>query len=176
MSTLMDILRSQPSAQDRFQQVQGLLSMMSQGAPPGASGGTSGGVPAGFGASGDNPWGIDPNGMNLVERHGTTLDQDAMQSLIAARRAGYNPFPYIGGGYRSPADSARLHDQRYDAQGNLIPGNLPAADAGDSMHNYGLAFDAGNLPQRVAAYLEQNGWYNGASWGDAPHYSYGRDG
>lgn len=123
-----------------------------------------------------DPWGVDPDGMDLVTRHGVTLDQEAMQSLIQARRAGYNPFPYIGGGYRSIADSNALYAQRHDANGNLLPGVLPAAPGGHSMHNFGLAFDAGSLPQRIAEWLYQNGWYNGASFGDPVHYSYYRKG
>jgi hypothetical protein len=35
---------------------------------------------------------------------------------------------------------------------------------------------AGGLPSRIASYLEQNGWYNGASFGDPVHYSYGSKG
>lgn len=132
-------------------------------------------VSAGQGG-GSDPWNADPNGFNPVTRHGFTLDQEAMRSLINAKQAGYNPFPYIGNAYRSIAESNALHNSRYDSNGNLIPGNLPAAPGGSSMHNYGLAFDAGNLPSDVARYLEQNGWFNGASFGDPVHYSYYRKG
>ena len=133
---------------------------------------------SGFSSGGDNPWGIDPNGMDLVTRHGTTLDQNAMRSLQQARRAlGLPVFQFVGGGYRSPAASAALHDQRYDANGNLRPGMLPAADAGQSMHNYGLAFDSSrSITGELRRWLLNNGWFNGASFGDPPHWSYGRSG
>lgn len=126
------------------------------------------------GTNTENPWGVDPNGMDLVTRHGVTLDRDVMQALIQARRNGYNVFPYIGQGYRSIADSNALYNQRHDANGNLLPGVLPAAKGGQSMHNYGLAFDAGGLPQRIREYLLANGFYWGAEFGDEPHFSYYR--
>lgn len=122
-----------------------------------------------------DPWGVDPDGYDPMTRHGITLDEEAMKSLIQARRQGYNPFPFIGGAYRSIADSNALYNSRY-TNGVKHPGVLPAAPGGQSMHNFGLAFDAGSLPNRVASFLEQNGWFNGASFGDPVHYSYYRQG
>ncbi len=120
-----------------------------------------------MGVSGlQDPWNVDPNGEVLVSRHGVTLDQPAMQSLIQARQAGYNAFPYIGQGYRTLAESQQAY---------LHPTNsLPHAPPGQSMHNYGLAFDAGSLPEDVRNYLIANGWFWGNAFGDAPHYSFGR--
>lgn len=131
----------------------------------------------GTSASADNPWGLDVSG-NLVTRHGETFDQTAMRSLRqVSQQTGIPIWQFIGGSYRSPEASQALYDARHDAQGNLLPGVLPAAPAGSSMHNYGLAFDQSQtLPQRLQAALEAAGWYNGASFGDAPHWSYGRSG
>jgi len=159
-----------PQRQSNMPTLLALAAAASRNSGPTAATGYTG-VDSSFLSGGENPWGIDPNGMNLVSSHGVTLDEDAMATLLAARRAGYNPFPYIGGGYRDPAVSDAMHAQ-------WVAGNrdLPAAAGGHSMHNFGLAFDAGSLPQRIAEYLFGLGWYNGASWGDPPHYSYGRNG
>lgn len=167
-----------PPQQDQNQGPDKMMTLMALLQNQGGGGGGGGGSTVGTGTPSDttDPWNADPNGYNPVTRHGVTLDAEAMRSLIEARRAGYNAFPFIGQGYRSIADSNALYAQRHDANGNLLPGVLPAAAGGHSMHNYGLAFDAGDLPQRIAAYLLANGWYNGASFGDAPHYSYYRKG
>lgn len=160
-----------------MQKAMGLMQFVNgqQGAGPGPGKGVPTNTTVGKMNEQQDPWGVDPDGMDLVTRHGVTLDQEAMQSLIAARRQGYNPFPFIGGGYRSIADSNALYASRY-TNGVKHPGVLPAAPGGHSMHNFGLAFDAGSLPSRIAQYLYQNGWYNGASFGDPVHYSYYRKG
>lgn len=172
-----NMFMGQEPKRERAGGMEGLLQMAiagSQSAPNGfnlqVNGKGPGGVPEGFDSGGENPWGIDPNGMNLVTRRGVTLDQDAMRSLQQARKAGFNPFPYIGGGYRSPEASDAMYANRANR-------SLPVAPGGHSMHNFGLAFDQSRvLPKAVQDYLLAHGWYNGASWGDPPHWSYGRDG
>lgn len=122
----------------------------------------------GYSASADNPWGIDVSG-NIITRHGDTFDADAMRSLIqAAHATGIKPWQYIGGSIRSLAQSAAMLNSN---------NGLPHAPPGQSMHNYGLAFDqTRTLPPALRQYLLSHGWYNGASWGDPPHWSYGRNG
>ena len=107
--------------------------------------------------------------MDLMTKRGATLDSEAMQSLLAARRAGYNVFPYIGSSYRDMAQQRSLYQQHLSG---AHPG--PVAAPGSSMHNYGLAIDVGSMPQRLIDYILANGWYNGANFGDPGHYSYGR--
>lgn len=167
--SLMDmLLANHTSARDRMAQVMALTAPTASSTGGGSVVSTTG-VPSGFTSSGENPWGIDPNGMDLVTARGVTLDADAMASLQAARAAGYNPFPYIGGGYRSVDTQAAMYADRANR-------SLPIAPPGQSMHNYGLAFDAGNLPADVRSYLLQHGWYWGESFDDPVHYSYGRNG
>jgi D-alanyl-D-alanine carboxypeptidase len=114
------------------------------------------------------PGNIDPS-LDLMTRHGVTLDEDAIQSLIQARRAGFNAFPYIGSDYRSVAEQARMYADRAN-------NSLPVAPPGQSLHNQGLAFDAGGLPTDVRRYLLNNGWFWGNSFGDPVHYSFGQSG
>lgn len=174
--SLMDMLLNEPSAQDQALQIIGMTQGGTHDPRASASTGLQSLVPGPAGSLQD-PWNVDPNGETLVTRHGETFDKPAMHSLMDAwHTTGINPFPYMGESYRSVAESNALHNARYDANGNLIPGNLPAAPGGQSMHNYGLAFDAGSLPDALRSWLLSNGWYNGASWGDAPHYSFGRNG
>lgn len=156
--------------QQRLMSLAGLLSQVAQSRGSSGGYGPGGGVPGGFTSGGDNPWGIDPNGMDLITRHGVTLDADAMAVLRAAAHAtGIKPWPFLGQGYRTLAQSAAAY--------NNPTNNLPHAPPGQSMHNYGLAFDQSrSLPELLADYLLSHGWYNGASWGDPPHWSYGRNG
>jgi hypothetical protein len=169
--SLMDLLLGGPSMADQ------VLNVVSMANSPSFRSHSPQNVDIPSGTYSQDPWGVDSDGVDLVHRGDMTFDQEAMQSLRGAAQAGLHPWRYIGGTYRSPQASAALHDARYDAQGNLIPGNLPAADAGQSMHNYGLAFDQSQaLPPALRNYLLNNGWYNGASFGDPPHWSYGRQG
>lgn len=168
MAGLLEMLLSEPGPEEKLAQ---LLPMLG-GSDPQSPGDGFGGVVSG----GDNPWGIGTG--NLVTRHGETFDQAAFRSLRqAAQATGIKPWQYIGGSFRSIADSNALYNQRHDAQGNLLPGVLPAAKGGSSMHNYGLAFDQSReLPALLRRWLLNHGWYNGASFGDPPHWSYGRSG
>lgn len=109
---------------------------------------------------------IDPS-LDLITRHGITLDEDAMRSLIQARRAGFNAFPFIGSDYRSHAEQAALYANRAGR-------SIPVAKPGSSLHELGLAFDAGNLPANIRNYLTHHGWFWGNAFGDPPHYSYGQ--
>lgn len=121
----------------------------------------------GMGAGGDSV-SIDPS-LDLMTRHGVTLDEDAMRSLIQARRAGFNPFPFIGSSYRSYAEQAKMYANRAGR-------SIPVAPPGQSLHQQGIAFDAGNLPADVRRYLLNHGWFWGSSFGDPVHYSYGQSG
>lgn len=172
--SLLEELLSGPGPQDRYAQLAQLQAMQQPSAAP-TPGGS--GDPAFMSGGGENPWDIDVSG-NLVTRHGETFDQDAFRSLRGvSQQTGIPIWQFIGGSYRSPEASAALHAQRYDSAGNLKPGYLPAAPAGQSMHNYGLAFDQSKtIPQRIQAALEAAGWHNGASFGDPVHWSYGRTG
>lgn len=109
------------------------------------------------------------NSLDLMTRHGVTLDEEAMRSLIAAKRAGFNPFPYIGSSYRSYAEQAQMYANRAGR-------SIPVAPPGQSLHQQGIAFDAGDLPSIIRQYLMQHGWFWGNSFGDPVHYSYGQSG
>jgi hypothetical protein len=148
---LMDLLLNEPSTMDK---VLGILSTTGASGPQASMGSTMPGP---------------DSSLNLLTRRGVTLDADALHSLQQARRAGFNAFPFIGSDYRSNAEQAQMYANRGSNP-------FPVAPPGQSMHNEGLAFDAGDLPSRIASYLEQNGWYNGASFGDPVHYSYGSKG
>lgn len=171
MSSLLEMLLSEPGPEQKLAQ---LLPMIQGASDPQASGGGFDGI--GTSSSADNPWGLDVSG-NIVTRHGDTFDLDAMRSLRqAAHATGIKPWQFTGGTFRSIADSNALYNSRY-VNGVKKPGVLPAAPGGKSMHNYGLAFDqTRELPALLRRWLLNHGWYNGASFGDPVHWSYGRSG
>lgn len=111
----------------------------------------NGGLPAGFVPS------------DLRTRHGDTLSAPAMRSLNqAAQATGIDPWRWITQGYRS-----------YDQQVNAYRDKPTlAAPPGRSLHQLGLAMDASGLPQVLANYLLNNGWYQFDPAKEPWHFSY----
>jgi hypothetical protein len=122
----------------------------------------------GGGGGGQGSGNIDPS-LDLMTRRGVTLDEDALRSLLQARRAGFNAFPFIGSDYRS-------YQEQADLFANRAGRSIPVAPPGQSLHQQGLAFDSGSLPSDIRRYLVNHGWFWGNSFGDPVHYSYGQSG
>jgi hypothetical protein len=176
----MDYLLNQPSAQERFLQMQSMQSAMQPAAQPAAA--TDSPQPfattPGETVNGlydywvtDLPFpGLDPDDPRLVTRRGTTLQEGPLQSLLDIARQsdilpGTREVSKILQGYRSPAQ------QQVAARTNPN-----AADFGHSYHPLGLAIDAAwwtAQPELMRA-------LNAAGWNQLPseswHWSYGVSG
>ncbi len=140
------------------QRVMGLMSAIAPTAPSGPSVGAS--VAA------------EPTG-DLTTFRGLTLDPAALQSLIDIAREsdvlpGLRELNQIGSTYRS-------YQQQADLYANRAGRSVPVAPPGQSLHQQGLAIDAGwwSAHPELRRLLQQYGWYWGQAFGDYPHWSYG---
>lgn len=132
--------------------------LQGQGEQPGGGGGAvGGGGPISFG---------DLTPENLVTRRGVTLQAPAMRTLLEAQQRFGHVFPAVTDSYRTMAQQRALYAQK--------PGL--AAPPGQSLHQQGLAIDAGALSNAVSRWLLQHGWNQFSPQGEPWHYSYRKTG
>lgn len=158
--SLLEELLAGPGPQERYQQLQGLRSMMGGGGP--STPGTSF-APPGRGIFGNDSVDVLQEGdPRLRGVGGTTLARPAARSIADVLRDLGIPAQNIGGGYRTAAQQA-----------DMIARGAPAAPVGSSFHQEGLAIDLASAlqNQRVFNALEQAGWQQlrGEPW----HWTYG---
>ncbi len=154
MSSIMDLLLSQPSPAARLMQ---LLPMM------GGNTQSSNGLQSYSSGSA-----LMPGDPSLVTAHGVTLQSGALTSLEQARRAlGLPLLRNVTSSYRTPSQQSALYAQK--------PG--VAAAPGSSYHQQGLAIDLSTalLAQHpeIRAYLDAHGWNQFSPTGEPWHFSYG---
>jgi len=165
---ILDLLLQQPTLQDRYQQVQGMLGGSAAVTPGGTQDTVSGAgtlVTGGDTAYPYQTWDKPYSGTppNLVTRRGITLQRGPMRSLLQiARESDYMPgtreLGLIGGGFRQTQ-----------------PDSPYAAPEDMSWHEQALAIDAGAWSKiaELNRALLAAGWNQFDRSYEPWHYSYG---